>query len=84
MVLHLRQRNLACTDLQCQQKIIASDIRFEKYANVIFDHQIYEMRKIVRDYLASKGITTIGRFGEWDYLWSDQSFLSGYVCTFNA
>lgn len=61
-----------------KQRIVASDIRFEKYANVIFDHKIYEMRKIVRDYLALKGVTTIGRFGEWDYLWSDQSFLSGY------
>lgn len=53
------------------------DIRFEKYANVIFDANIYESRKIVRDYLASLGIKTIGRFGEWDYLWSDQSLLSG-------
>ena len=53
------------------------DIRFEKYANVIFYPNIYESRKIVRDYLALLGIKTIGRFGEWDYLWSDQSLLSG-------
>ena len=53
------------------------DIRFEKYANVIFYPNIYESRKIVRDYLSSIGIKTIGRFGEWDYLWSDQSLLSG-------
>lgn len=53
------------------------DIRFEKYANVIFYPNIYESRKIVRDYLSSLAIKTIGRFGEWDYLWSDQSLLSG-------
>ena len=53
-------------------------MRFEKYANVIFDHNIYKSREIVRDYLASIGIETIGRFGEWDYLWSDQSLLSGF------
>lgn len=69
---------LAASTIIDKQRIVASDIRFEKYANVIFDHKIYEMRKIVRDYLALKGLTTIGRFGEWDYLWSDQSFLSGY------
>ncbi|KAA6338209.1 hypothetical protein EZS27_013775 [termite gut metagenome] len=57
--------------------ILFTDIRFEKYANVIFDHNIYESRKIVRDYLKSVGVTTIGRFGEWDYLWSDQSLMSG-------
>lgn len=50
---------------------------FEPYANVIFDHNVYGARKAVRDYLASIGITTIGRFGEWDYLWTDQSLMSG-------
>ena len=53
------------------------DIRFEEYANVIFYSNIYESRKIVRDYLSLIGIQTIGRFGEWDYLWSNQSLLSG-------
>ncbi len=60
-----------------EEDILFIDIRFEPYANVIFDHNIYEARKIVRDYLQSVGIETIGRFGEWDYLWSDQSLLSG-------
>lgn len=67
----------------CQLGIIRKeDIRFihigfEKYANVIFTEPIYRARKIVRDYLNEYGIKTIGRFGEWDYLWSDQSLLSG-------
>lgn len=63
-----------------EEDILFTDIRFEPYANVIFDHNIYEARKIVRDYLQSIGIETIGRFGEWDYLWSDQSLLSGINC----
>ena len=45
--------------------------------NEYFTELIYEARKKVIDYLASVGIETIGRFGEWDYLWSDQSLLSG-------
>ena len=61
-----------------EEDILFTDIRFEPYANVIFDHNIYKSREIVRDYLASIGIETIGRFGEWDYLWSDQSLLSGF------
>lgn len=60
-----------------QDDILFTHVGFEKYANVIFTGPIYEARKKVRDYLASVGIKTIGRFGEWDYLWSNQSLLSG-------
>ena len=60
-----------------EEDILFTDIRFEPYTNVIFDHNIYESRRIVRDYLKSIDIETIGRFGKWDYLWSDQSLLSG-------
>lgn len=57
--------------------ILFIHIGFEPYANVIFDHNIYSARKVVREWLSSQGITTIGRFGEWDYLWTDQSLMSG-------
>ena len=60
-----------------QDDILFTHIGFEKYANVIFTEPIYYARKTVRDYLSSVGIDTIGRFGEWDYLWSDQSLVSG-------
>ncbi|MCM1719081.1 protoporphyrinogen/coproporphyrinogen oxidase [Bacteroides ovatus] len=60
-----------------EEDILFVHLGIEKYANVIFSGPIYESRKIVRDYLSSIGIETIGRFGEWDYLWSDQSLLSG-------
>ncbi|MBK5262265.1 MAG: NAD(P)-binding protein [Peptostreptococcaceae bacterium] len=53
------------------------DIRTVPYGNVIFDLGMEQQRAIVRNYLDSIGIITIGRFGEWDYLWSDQSLLSG-------
>ena len=60
-----------------EEDLIVKDIRTEKYANVIFDHHIYENRKIVLDYLEKNNIISVGRFGEWDYFWSDQSLLSG-------
>jgi len=34
-------------------------------------------RKIVYGFLDKIGIKYIKRFGEWDYLWSDQSLMSG-------
>jgi protoporphyrinogen oxidase len=49
-----------------------------KYGNVIFDIDMEKKRDLIRNYFTSKKIHTIGRFGEWDYLWSNQSFLSGY------
>ena len=61
----------------CKEDILFIHIGFEKYANVIFTEPIYRARKNVRDFLTLVGIETIGRFGEWDYLWSDQSLLSG-------
>lgn len=61
-----------------KSKLVVKDIRFEKYANVIFDKKIYTNRKIVINYLRKMGICPIGRFGEWAYLWTNQSFLSGY------
>ena len=58
--------------------IVFIDIRTIKYANVIFYRGMEKDRKMVSDYLKEQNIQSIGRFGEWDYLWSDQSFLSGF------
>ncbi len=60
-----------------EEDIVVKDIRFEPYGNIIFTPEIYENRTIVRNWLAEQGIETIGRFGEWDYLWSHQAFESG-------
>ncbi len=60
-----------------EKDILFTHIGFEKYANVIFSKSVYYNRKKVQDYIKSKGIKLIGRFGEWDYLWTDQSLLTG-------
>lgn len=60
-----------------EDEIVVKDIRFEKYANVTFDKDIYKNRQIVLDYLNKVGIESIGRFGKWDYLWTFQAFESG-------
>ena len=60
-----------------KNEIAVKDIRFEKYANIIFDHGIYKNRQVVLDYLSTIGIKSIGRFGKWEYFWTNQAFLDG-------
>lgn len=60
-----------------EEDLIEIDVRFEPWANIVFDHNIYEARKTVIDYIRSFGIEPIGRFGLWEYLWTDQALLSG-------
>lgn len=58
--------------------VAALDCRHVEFANVIFYENMEETREIVRREVARQEIISCGRFGEWDYLWSDQSFMSGY------
>lgn len=60
-----------------KEDLIFYKYKVVEYANVIFDHNIYEAREIVRNWLAENNIETIGRFGQWEYYWSDDSFSSG-------
>ncbi len=60
-----------------EEDLVVKDIRFEKYANVIFDKDIYKNRQIVLDYLNKIGIESIGRFGKWEYFWTHQAFDDG-------
>lgn len=53
------------------------DTRTLKYGNVHFYMGMEEDRGVVLDYLSQQMVSSIGRFGEWDYLWSHQSFMSG-------
>ena len=47
------------------------------YANVIFDLDSEPATAIVHDYLSEVGILPCGRYGEWAYYWTDDSYLSG-------
>jgi protoporphyrinogen oxidase len=58
------------------------DVRFVHhkrlpYGNVVFDIGMERRRDLVLDWLRAHGIVTAGRFGNWGYLWSHQSLLSG-------
>jgi protoporphyrinogen oxidase len=47
------------------------------YANVVFDLGMEERRDLVKNWVSSQGINVAGRFGEWEYLWSNQAMSSG-------
>lgn len=66
-----------CGLLKEDEKIISSEARLIPYANIIFDHDRAEAVNIVRGYLRDIGIDTCGRYGEWGYIWTDESFKSG-------
>lgn len=59
------------------ENIEVCDVRYEKYANVIFTPDIYANREKIHNMLDEKDIYYAGRFADWDYLWTDQSMLSG-------
>jgi protoporphyrinogen oxidase len=61
-----------------KEDIEVIDHRRIKYGNVVFYKGMEEDRSIIRNYFKSNLVHTIGRFGEWDYLWSNQAFISGY------
>ena len=58
--------------------VIFSRVNILKYANVVFYKGMEDDRDILLKYLSELNIKSIGRFGEWDYLWSNQSFMSGF------
>ena len=60
-----------------QEDILFTHLGYEQYANVIFSEPIYEAREIVKKYLETVGIETIGRFGQWEYFWTDQALKNG-------
>ena len=47
------------------------------YANVIFDLECAPALAIVHGWLDEIGIGYCGRYGDWAYIWTDQSFISG-------
>jgi len=63
--------------LWSKSDIEVTDYREVKYANVVFDFERKANVELIHNYLNEQGIRYIGRFGQWDYLWSDQSLLSG-------
>jgi protoporphyrinogen oxidase len=63
--------------LREDDRILFKDVMHIDYANVIFDLERAAALKIVHGYLDELGIAYCGRYGDWAYIWTDESFMSG-------
>ena len=66
-----------CGLIREDDKILFSSAMVMPYANVIFDLDRADALATVHGYLDDLEVSYSGRYGEWGYLWSDESFMSG-------
>jgi protoporphyrinogen oxidase len=66
-----------CGVLRGDDEILFKQAMHVKYANVIFDLDRASALEIVHGYLDDIGIAYCGRYGDWGYMWTDESFKSG-------
>jgi protoporphyrinogen oxidase len=69
--------NLIKYNIFKRENIEFIDIKYKKYANVIFDKNYEGSRNYILSYFKKLNVDFVGRFGAWAYLWSDQCFMSG-------
>lgn len=63
--------------LRDEDQILDKKAMLLKYANIIFDLERADALKTVHGYLDDIGIAYCGRYGDWGYMWTDESFISG-------
>ena len=63
--------------LREEDKVLYQETMHIDYANVIFDLERADALAIVHGYLDELGIAYCGRYGDWKYIWTDESFMSG-------
>ncbi|MDH4099009.1 MAG: FAD-dependent oxidoreductase [Nitrospirota bacterium] len=60
-----------------KDEILVKDVFYQKYGYVVYDHHRRDSVKTLHDYLNSLDIYPCGRYGAWEYLWSDEAMQSG-------
>jgi protoporphyrinogen oxidase len=63
--------------LHDDDRILFKNSHLLRYANIIFDLERAAALKTVHGYLDDIGISYCGRYGDWGYMWTDESFKSG-------
>ena len=66
-----------CGLVRDDDRILSRKAMLLSYANVIFDLERAQALKTVHGYLDDLGIGYCGRYGDWGYMWTDESFISG-------
>jgi hypothetical protein len=58
-------------------EVLYTSAHVSKYAYIIWDHDRKPALDIVHGYLDEQKIRYCGRFGNWNYEWTDEAFMSG-------
>jgi protoporphyrinogen oxidase len=66
-----------CGILHEDDQILFREAMLLRYANIIFDLDRTAALRVVHQYLDDIGIAYCGRYGDWGYMWTDESFISG-------
>jgi hypothetical protein len=66
-----------CGVLRETDRVLFRHAMHVPYANVIFDLESAPSAAAVHGFLDDIGIAYCGRYGDWAYIWTDQSFISG-------
>lgn len=66
-----------CGLLRDGDQVVFKTAMYLPYANIIFDLDRAAALKTVHGYLDEIGIAYCGRYGDWGYMWTDESFKSG-------
>lgn len=69
---------LETMNIASRSEVLVAHHKHLPFGNVVFDKGMEERRGRVRQWVESRKIALAGRFGEWDYLWSNQAFMSGH------
>jgi protoporphyrinogen oxidase len=73
-----------CGLLREEDRVLFSRAMLLRYANIIFDLDRAAALKTVHGYLDDLGIAYCGRYGDWGYMWTDESFKSGELAAERA
>jgi protoporphyrinogen oxidase len=73
-----------CGILRDDDRILCTKAMLLRYANIIFDLDRAAALEIVHGYLNDLDIAYCGRYGDWGYLWTDESFKSGELAADTA
>ncbi len=73
-----------CGLLREDDRILCKEAMLVPYGNVIFDLERADALKTVHGYLDDLGIAYCGRYGDWGYMWTDESFKSGELAAQRA
>jgi UDP-galactopyranose mutase len=63
--------------LKPEDHISFKDVVYKKYGYVVYDKARKESVNKIHEFLNNLSIYPCGRYGDWEYLWSDQAIFSG-------